>query len=95
MAPLPAGADVETGMEDEATRDSADSGAGSGCSLPSCSFSSFSAEVKVDDEGSYYIHPVTGVRVNQPEEGWRQDRVNFHPLEPSGSQPPADLGKCQ
>lgn len=59
-----------------------------------CSFSSFSAKVMVDDQGSYYIHPVTGDRVNMPKEGWRRDKLAFRPLKPEDSQPPADPSEC-
>ncbi len=48
VAPLPTGASVETGVKDEATRDSADKGAGSGCPPPSCCASSFVVEVTPD-----------------------------------------------
>ncbi len=89
VAPLPAGADDETGVKDEATRDSADRGAGSGCPPPSYSFSSFSIEVLEDDQGFFYIDPRNGKRINRPREGWGQHTLTLRRLLPSG-----ELGEC-
>lgn len=34
----------------------------------------------VDEKGEYYVHPHTGIRVDRPEKGWPQQKVEFRAL---------------
>ena len=55
-----------------------------GCPPTSCSLSSFSFEVKEDDQGLYYINPITGSRVTYSLEGMDQHTLTLRRILPSG-----------